>query len=254
MKEEIEKDLAHLKNKGYIPFCRKFNNQESLKEEHQLQENGLPLYFTGKLDADIVTVDLNPLYNNEDLLNYSKLEKQVTDYSSYEDFCQRFGTYKYENYDKLTDFDEKWINFFKGFGLKAPPIGDRSKTEYFARFRNSKLQLEFVPYASGEFAFENFGSEYLSKRRTMIVNEIIKIERDFIFITGSKSTVKEIFDLKDRDFLELPIKNNGHPNIGFKKINNQTLCFVSSFKGGHHISNNHKLYGKHCRKAYEEFK
>lgn len=253
MKEEIEKDLALLNKKGYIPFCKRFNNQGSLNEKYKLKEDKLPLYFTGKLDANIVTVDLNPLHTEEDLLNYFKLSDQVTDYSSYEKFCEDFGSYKYSHPDIDQRFDRKWIDFFEGFGLKKQNKqypNDRKEAE---EFRNSKLQLEFVPYSSEKFSFKNFNSDFLNKRVKNILEIINRKKREFIFITGSKSAVKERFNLKDRQFLELPMNNNGHPNIGFKKINNQILCFVSSFKDGRHISNNHKLYGKYCRKAYNEF-
>lgn len=251
MKEEIKSDLSELRSKGYISFCRKFNSETDLDKEYQLQEDNLPLYFTGSLKSKIVSIDLNPQYNHENLLKYSKLSDRITDYSSYKNFCENFASYKYSksNYTGIQNFDINWINFLNGFGIEDQSYNSNKTTERIIESRNSKLQLEFVPYPSKEFNFKNFDQQYLAKRLDEILNVINTREREIIFVTGAQSTVSKLFQ-EEIEFFKLNLGNANKPYVGFKKISGQNFCFLSSYKSGPTVGS-YLDYGQKSKKAFD---
>jgi hypothetical protein len=247
MIKEIQQDLEELLNSKPISRCITLN--ESIPEnEPKLQPNYLPLYFTGDLNADYVTVDLNP--RKSPMLSFVKnksLSKEITDLKSYQSFCLNFAKHKYDyfNRTKAESFDMNWIRFFYGFGTLNEKY-ESSNLEKVIEFRNSKLQLEFIPYCSESININNFSNSYLEKRTQQILKTINSKPRKGVFITGKKNKISTIFNVSEASFKPVGYNNRNDVKMAFKTIKGQPIYFLSTYKS---YSISKEKYGKACSKA-----
>lgn len=248
----IEQQLDQLLKGNELSEVKELNKviQSRCKDEveyvkYKLSATALPMYFTGDLESNIVFVELNPgpgagLLDTKITDNKIEMFKfecdeviKIKSYDDYMNFYRNFGKHKIEHQknknQKIKTFDQKQLNFFKGFGLF-----DLEKKEHFdyddmLRVRDSKLQLEIVPYMSESFDFNKIPREYLSSRLKSLIDIIESKKREFIFITGSDKDIPNLFN----DMKVNPYKINGYKNnvnIGVGKIGETHVIYLKSFK------------------------
>jgi len=86
---------------------------------HHFNHNEYPMYFTGKLDAELVLVHLNPKQQNNDAETYMGHLRWPTfeDYFSYHQYYGRhtYGPQTSRSWKSL--FDQKQIRFIRPFGV-----------------------------------------------------------------------------------------------------------------------------------------
>ncbi len=111
IKREIEEFLTTGKMRKAIDL--------SSKTGQHFNHNEYPLYFTGKLDAKLILIHLNPKQKN----NYTDVHNgpfTIKSFEEYFDYNQNFGLYKYGKASSRTHkspFDHKQIRFLKPFGV-----------------------------------------------------------------------------------------------------------------------------------------
>ncbi len=249
---QIKKDLSFLEKKQPIFRAVRFNEEireKFIRKYEFVEENSLPLYFTGKLDSKIVMVEFNPLpgmlnLDDEDLNSFLETHKiNIYNWEGYRQFCENFGTYKKFVKDKkgssLGKYDNKQLDFYAGLGLF--PYKKKFTLNDLESLRNNKLQLELFPYSSDRFDFNLYSHTALKTQVDSLFDVITQVERTLIFITGKQKVVNSLF--KGIDWIK-----DGQYSIGFfdQDVNGRTikLCFIPSYKS---YSVSSSKYGEFCR-------
>lgn len=115
------------------------------------------MYFTGRFDAALVLIHLNP-----------KLSERTAvldaDFDTYVDRHRRFGYYHWEKDPTYSSqFDHKQVRFLRPFEIIDFLDGDAAnvRRRNAALALDEKLQLELVPYASPTFRTQRFAADLL---------------------------------------------------------------------------------------------
>jgi hypothetical protein len=269
---EIQKHINQLLSVGKITIAEKLN-QNIISTDYKLQEHAVPMFFTGKLDAKIVFIELNPglglmeptITDNKISLDKFGIKNlpEINDVNSYVEFFENFGKYKAESLEqngkKIKGFDSKQLYFFSGFGL----LGLEDKSEFgfndMIEVRKEKLQLELVPYASRKFNFKNFSPDYLKERFSFNQKIIDSYNRDFVFITGNMGQLVKIMEfaglkISERKKFSVSGRSKEDLSIAFALNGKMPIILLPSYKNQSLHSSQMKAYGKVCKELYDSFK
>jgi hypothetical protein len=157
-KEAIRRDIEEFIATGKLSKAVEL----SAKTGQHFNHNEYPLYFTGKLDAKIALIHLNPKQKD----NYADMYQGTLTLKSFEDYFdyhQNFGRYKYGRTASRTHrspFDHKQIRFLKQFAV-INFVEVESKEDVYTnleRVVDDKLQMELIPYGSDKFSSKDFTS------------------------------------------------------------------------------------------------
>jgi hypothetical protein len=174
--------------------------------------NHYPMYFTGKLEARIVLVYLNPKHQNDDAPSYTG-PLWLQDIESYLAYHQHFGKTVYGPSAPRTHkspFDQKQIRFLRPFGV-IPFVEEHSQDDHFVnleRVCDEKLQLELIPYSSDTFSAKGFTPAILQPHIERLLDVISACPRDYVLFCGQ---IFETFfreSITDTHVFKLP-KNDG---------------------------------------------
>ncbi|NNJ10122.1 hypothetical protein EKD04_007265 [Chloroflexales bacterium ZM16-3] len=218
-----------------------------------------PMYFTGKLDARMVLVHLNPKHRNSDALTYTG-SLWLPNFETYFTYHQRFGQTLYGPTAPRTHksrFDHKQIRFLTPFGI-IPFVEERSRDDRFTnleRVCDEKLQLELIPYSSDKFSPKGFTPTILQPHIERLLDVISACPRDYVLFCG------QIFEpffhesITDTHEFKLP-KNDGSMTQNKARFSN--LRFTRSGKiiraGLAHTFAQQGIpmaaYGRQCKALY----
>lgn len=161
--------------------------------------NEYPMYFTGKLDAKLVLIHLNPKQPNNTAATYTG-PFWLKDVDAYRDYHQHFGRILYGPQAARTHtspFDHKQIRFLKPFDV-IPFVEEQNPDDRYMnleRVIDDKLQLELIPYGSASFRLKGFTHALLAPYLERLLSVISAYPRDYILFCG------QIFAGILRDFL-----------------------------------------------------
>lgn len=151
LRAAIQRDLDELATVGHMSRAAAL----SKSTKQRFNTDTLPQYFTGRLDAPIVLVHLNPK-QDDDPRHKGTWTSEVKDIAQYLDECEHFGRRMYGAEAKgehKSPFDKKQIRFLSSLGAMEFEPGD-SKAAILRNLEkvvDDKLQLEIVPYGSPTF-------------------------------------------------------------------------------------------------------
>lgn len=162
LKSDIGHDLQELSAIGRLSRAAALSTATG----QRFQTDTMPQYFTGRLDAPIVLVHLNPK-QDDDFPKEINGSTKFNDVESYIDYFQHFGRHAYGPDSPRTHkspFDKKQIRFLDAFGAMEFESGDSDAVRFtnLERVVDDKLQLEIVPYGSSSFRTTGFSKEVLS--------------------------------------------------------------------------------------------
>lgn len=231
----------------------------SVRTGQHFNHNEYPLYFTGKLDAKIVLVHLNPKQKN----NYSdayKREFLLKSFEDYFDYNQHFGMYKYGQASSRTHkspFDHKQIRFLKQFGV-INFVEYKTKEDVYInleRVVDDKLQMELIPYGSDSFSTKGFTPEILHPHIERVLDIIAASERAYVIFCGG--IFEELFEENVTDIYEFKLtKNNGEPSKNKARFANLRFEYNGKtiFSGLAHTFTQQGIpmadYGRKCKELY----
>jgi len=165
----------------------------SMQTGQYFNHNQYPMYFTGRLDARIVLVHLNPKQANDPAWTYTGEFRQgdfrLDDFASYFTYHQHFGRSNYGPAAPRTHrspFDRKQIRFLKPFGV-IPFVEEQSRDDGFTNLElaiDEKLQLELIPYGSAQFSTKGFTPAILAPHVDRLLDVICACPRDYVFFCG----------------------------------------------------------------------
>ena len=169
----------------------------SARTDQHFNHNGLPLFFTGDLDAPLVLVHLNPKQddNTEPVFDG---DLPIGSFEEYFDHCRHFGARAYGSgspRSHRSSFDHKQIRFLRPFGI-IDFVEEHSIVDRFTnleRVCDNKLQLELIPYGSATFSTVGFTSELLQPHYERIMAVIAARPRRYVIFCGA------VFDKLFRD-------------------------------------------------------
>lgn len=199
LKSNLANDLKSLYNNNYIYEARSLNIDLGAPYFH---DNMQPMYFNGKQDAKTVMIMLNP-GNSDNPKNPYNFFRDKSKYKSFEEYYNdhlnsliNYGTI---DFDRLDNFDLKQAAFlhdFKNLDFEIPnKFWNNIDLKKIAK-RNvlmDKLQLEFIPYPSGDFkglldnrklASKNI--IHLKKYINEVFDTIIEYPRDNVFFCSKQ--------------------------------------------------------------------
>lgn len=269
---EIQAHINQLLTSGKSLVAEELNNN-IIHEDYKLQESSVPMFFTGKLDAKIVFIELNPglglmeptIQNDKIILSKFGLKEmpKIHDINSYVEIFENFGKYKAENLiqngSKIKGFDSKQLYFFSGFGIFELENKNTFDFDDMIKVRKEKLQLELVPYCSRKFNFSFFPKEYLKERFLFNQKIIDQFERDIIFITGNYKQIMEIMEILDwviseKEIFSVNGRSKSDLSVAFSKNGKTPVVLLPSYKNQSLHSAQMKEYGKVCREFFEKYK
>jgi len=151
-----------------------------------------PMYFTGRFDAELVLVHLNPKLSD-------RMAELDAAFESFVDRHRRFG-YHHWVVDSTyrSAFDHKQVRFLRPFGTIDFVDGTSSaiRRGNAALALDEKLQLELVPYASASFRTNRYTPDVLRPHFDRVLGAITAYERRYVLFCG-----KVFDDLLDRSGL-----------------------------------------------------
>jgi hypothetical protein len=265
LKSSIEQNIQELINKNPITEVVTLNKTIT-DAKFRLQEDAIPMYFSGNLKSKFVFIELNPasggllpkLENGKLVLDYN-LEKNpiISDYTTYIDVFQNFGTFKANDLEKkkskIKGFDRKQLDFFNGFGGFGFNDNRNYSFEDMKNVRNNKLQLEIVPFPSQRFTFKSFTKEYLANRFEFNEALIKAFSRDFIFMTGNKKQIEKL--MHGAKFIDFKVEGREKTDlsVGFIEKNGLTYIMIPSYKNQSLHSTQMMDYGKRCKEELNKY-
>lgn len=175
---EAKQDLDDLRSGGEM---RRATRLAELTGE-ELAADVLPMYFTGRFDAELVLVHLNPRLDPE------RARTAAPGLDTYLDEHVRYGHHTWgTDPDYRSAFDHKQVRFLRPFGLIefVPNESPAQKRENAKRVIDEKLQLELVPYASREFRTNRFQPQLLAPHFERVLNVIADHPRQVVLFCGS---------------------------------------------------------------------
>jgi hypothetical protein len=190
---------------------------------HHFNHNEYPMYFTGKLDAELVLVHLNPKQQKNDAETYTGHLRWPTfeDYFSYHQYYGRhtYGPQTSRSWKSL--FDQKQIRFIQPFGV-IDFVEERTREDRFTNLEkviDDKLQLELIPYGSDTFSTKGFTPEILQPHIDRVLEVIGAYPRKYVLFCGR--IFEKIFrqHIVDRYEVKL-VKNDGTAMKNTAKFSN----------------------------------
>lgn len=184
-KEIVERNFNEWKSKG---ICQE---AVELNEKIAYFDTAFPGFFTGKIDAELVLVHLNPK-RNKNLWNQKCV---FPNFQNYWEHATHFGKITYgENSSKThsSPFDQKQVRFLEPFGI-LPFNGE--KYHDLEVVIDQKLQLELVPFGSPDFNYDVIGEENLKPYVLPLLDIILEHERKYLIFCG------RVFEKILRDFI-----------------------------------------------------
>lgn len=209
-KDVISKDIEEFLATGRMTKAIELSTRTGQHFNH----NEYPLYFTGKLDAKIILIHLNPKQKN----NYADKHTGPFAIKSFDDYFgynQDFGLYKYGKGSSRTHkspFDHKQIRFLKPFGV-IDFVEVKTKEDVYTnleRVVDDKLQMELIPYGSDKFSSQGFTSEILKPHIERVLDVIAASPREYVIFCGG--IFEELFSSSITNIHKFKLtKNNGQP-------------------------------------------
>jgi hypothetical protein len=183
-RETIRNDIEELAATGAMTEAIRISAATGQRFDH----DAYPLYFTGKLDAKMVLVHLNP----RPTTNYSdecKRRPGLRSVDGYFEYHEHFGMYTYGKASARTHrsrFDHKQILFLKEFGAInfVEEEGTEDRFTNLERAIDAKLQLELIPYSSNSFSRKGFTSKILQPHIDRTLGVLTSTPRDYIIFCG----------------------------------------------------------------------
>lgn len=211
---EVDQDLADLRAHGRIGRAQRLAEVTG----EPLADDVLPMYFTGRFDAALVLVHLNPKLDPE------RSRTDVPELASYLDWHQRYGHHTFgsdPNYRAA--FDHKQVEFLRPFGLIGFVEGSspQVRRENAGRVVDQKLQLELVPYPSREFRAHRYPTAELAPHVERVLDVIADRSRQVVLFCGA---------VYDR-LLQRSGRVSARRDHSFRltKANGELTCYTYSF-------------------------
>lgn len=180
LKENMRKDYEQYLKNGYCTGAKELNGR--IGEDYFDVTN--PHYFTGKLDAEVVVINLNPKRD----INQQGQKVQFDDFEKYWEHYTKFGIINYDPENKSqhkSAFDQKQVRFFKAIGLLDLLDNSNNKRKNLQRVVDNKLQWELVPYGSSDFKFQKVGRKNLLPFIEKAVKVVSMYPRKYILFNGA---------------------------------------------------------------------
>lgn len=201
--------------------------QLSQQTGQHFNHNEYPMYFTGRLDARLVLIHLNPKQRNNCSPTYEG-EFWLPDVKSYMEYHAHFGQRTHgsnQTRRHKSPFDHKQIRFLQPFGV-LPFVEERTPADRLTnlvRVIDEKLQLELIPYGSDTFSAQGFTPQILEPHTTRILNVISAAPRDYVIFCGR--IFEDLFrdNITERHTFTL-MKKDGTPTKSHARFAN--LCFT----------------------------
>lgn len=187
-RHEIAEELAELHKTRKLRRALEL----SARTGQHFNHNEYPMYFTGKLDASLVLVHLNPKFPNN---HADEFQGTVKSFERYFFEHEHFGQVHYgisSPRRHRSPFDHKQIRFVKPFGV-INFVDEQEPEDRFTnleRVMEEKLQLELIPYSSDNFRAKGFTSAILRPHLERILDVICACRREYVIFCG---TVFETF-------------------------------------------------------------
>lgn len=256
-RDHIRVELDEFLDTGVLSAAKKLSEQTGQHFNH----NTYPMYFTGKLDAQIVLVHLNPKQPNDYSERYTG-RKWLPSFETYFDYHEHFGKIHYgalSPREHKSQFDHKQIQFLKPFNV-IPFIQERKQGDRYVNLElvvDNKLQLELIPYGSNTFSVNGWTEQLLRPHMSRVLDVIAEAHRDYIIfcgqvfahIFGKYITSTHSFPLRKKD--GGLSKNKARFSNLILAHNNQTIrCGIAHSFAQQGIAMGE--YGKECKKHYEK--
>lgn len=175
---EIKDDLDDLRAAGEMRRAAELADQTG----EDLAAHVLPMYFTGRFDAQLVLIHLNPKLDRE------RARTTAPDLDTYLDGHIRYGHHTWGSDPSYRSaFDHKQVRFLRPFGIIdfVPGASGADKRENAERVIDEKLQLELVPYASREFRTSRFRPRLLAPHFERVLNVVADHPRQIVLFCGA---------------------------------------------------------------------
>lgn len=257
-KETIRQDIEEFIATGKLSKAIELSAQTRQHFNH----NEYPLYFTGKLDAKIALIHLNPKQKN----NYADTYKGTLALKSVEDYFdyhQNFGAYKYGRATPRTHkspFDHKQIRFLKQFDvINFVEVGTKEDVyTNLERVVDDKLQMELIPYGSDKFSSKGFTPEILLPHIERALDVIAAYPRDYVIFCGGifeelfRSSVTAIHEFKLTKNSGDPARNKARfANLRFEYKGRTILAGLAHTFAQQGIPM--ADYGRKCKELYRRY-
>lgn len=188
LERAIQVDLDDLRTMGHMSRAAQLSTANQ-----RFYDDTMPQYFTGKLEAPVVLVHLNPK-QDDDYPKWSAHCPRLNNVREYVDHFRNFGKSKYgadSTGDHKSPFDHKQIHFLRPFGAidfeDNDDVDPRARRRNLERVVDDKLQLEIVPYGSSKFRAAEFKGSILDpcwdRALEVIMDE--RCQRQFVIFCGS---------------------------------------------------------------------
>ena len=209
MRDDIEEFVA----------TRKMQKALDLTDQtrQHFNHNEYPHYFTGKLDANVVLVHLNPRQAKNDADTYGGT-LWWSNFEEYFDYFQHFGGIRYgkqSGRSHKSPFDHKQIRFLRPFNV-IDFVDAANKEDVYTnleRVIDNKLQLELIPYGSESFSTRGFTPDIVRPYMERVLDVVSAYPREYILFCG------RIFDdllqpyvSESETFIFKLTKNSGEPS------------------------------------------
>lgn len=175
---EIQWDLDDLRAAGTMKRAVQLTEQTG----EQMAAHVLPMYFTGRYDAEVVLIHLNPK------LDPKRVRTTVPDLTVYLDQYARYGHHTWGSDPTYSSaFDHKQVRFLRPFdviefaGGTSPGVM-RNNAELVI---DKKLQLELIPYASQAFRTSRFAPRVLAPHFERVLDVVTDHPRQFVLFCGA---------------------------------------------------------------------
>lgn len=221
--------IQHLKN-AYVEwqtigFCNEAQNLNQLiGEEYFCVTN--PHFFTGKLDAEIVLVHLNPKRNKDKNTNsFTKTKPEENGFKTFADYLNYYQNFGNINYGKSaprkhkSPFDYKQIRFLRP--LNILPFSSTDVYHNLETVIDSKLQIELVPFGSEDFNYRKVGVNNITPFINRILALIESFNRKYIIFCGVVfETILKPYTIQEtKHVFNLEKKNGNQTQSSFELIN-----------------------------------
>ncbi len=181
---EMRADLEEFLATGTVSRARGLHEATG----QHFNDDRLPQYFTGDLDAPVVLVHLNPKQANAPM-RLPEWQTTVQSLEEYFDSCRHFGARMYgpsSSRIHRSPFDHKQIRFLRPLGV-IDFVQEDTPADRFTNLERAiddKLQLELVPYGSDSFSARGFTRAVLEPHFGRILTTITAVPRRYVLFCG----------------------------------------------------------------------
>ena len=178
----VREDFEELSQTGTLRRARELSSDTQVFESEQF-----PQYFTGRLDANVVLIHLNPGKMS------AAYPARWQSFEDYFDFHEHFGRRCYGKGSPRgkkgykSRFDWRQLAFLKQLGV-INFLEERTEDDRYTNLETSideKLQLELIPYRSDRFDASALPPAELAPYLERILELIARSHRDFVLFCGS---------------------------------------------------------------------